>query len=181
MSPRDSANRIERKRPPVCRQAAWRGSGCAAVCISGIEEGMASSEAFAALPVGRRVTVRRTVSESDVYLFAGLTGDHSPNHTDEEYMRGTRYGRRIAHGALCIGLMSAASTKIIEGLPGTIISYGYDRVRFPAPLFFGDTVTVTYEIVERDPAALKTFARVTCATQRGDVVAAATHILKIVE
>ena len=181
MSPRDSANRIERKRPPVCRQAAWRGSGCAAVCISGIEEGMASSEAFAALPVGRRVTVRRTVSESDVYLFAGLTGDHSPNHTDEEYMRGTRYGRRIAHGALCIGLMSAASTKIIEGLPGTIISYGYDRVRFPAPLFFGDTVTVTYEIVERDPAALKTFARVTCTTQRGDVVAAATHILKIVE
>ena len=142
---------------------------------------MAPSEAFAALPVGRRVTVRRTVSESDVYLFAGLTGDHSPNHTDEEYMRGTRYGRRIAHGALCIGLMSAASTKIIEGLPGTIISYGYDRVRFPAPLFFGDTVTVTYEIVERDPAALKTFARVTCATQRGDVVAAATHILKIVE
>ena len=181
MSPRNSANRVERKRLPVCRQAAWRGSGCAAVCISGIEEGMASSEAFAALPVGRRVTVRRTVSESDVYLFAGLTGDHSPNHTDEEYMRGTRYGRRIAHGALCIGLMSAASTKIIEGLPGTIISYGYDRVRFPAPLFFGDTVTVTYEIVERDPAALKTFARVTCATQRGDVVAAATHILKIVE
>ena len=142
---------------------------------------MASSEAFAALPLGRRVTVRRTVSESDVYLFAGLTGDHSPNHTDEEYMRGTRYGRRIAHGALCIGLMSAASTKIIEGLPGTIISYGYDRVRFPAPLFMGDTVTVAYEIVERDEAALKTFARVTCTTQRGDVVAAATHILKIVE
>ncbi len=181
MSPRNSANRVERKRPPVSGQAAGRQSGCAAVCISGIEEGMASSEAFAALPVGRRVTVRRTVSESDVYLFAGLTGDHSPNHTDEEYMRGTRYGRRIAHGALCIGLMSAASTKIIEGLPGTIISYGYDRVRFPAPLFFGDTVTVTYEIVERDPAALKTFARVSCATQRGDVVAAATHILKIVE
>ena len=142
---------------------------------------MTESAAFAALPVGRTVTVRRTVSESDVYLFAGLTGDHSPNHTDEEYMRATRYGRRIAHGALCVGLMSTASTKIIEGLPGTIISYGYDRVRFPAPLFFGDTVTVTYEIVERDPAALKTFARVTCATQRGDVVAAATHILKIVE
>ena len=109
---------------------------------------MAESAAFAALPVGRTVTVRRTVSESDVYLFAGLTGDHSPNHTDEEYMRGTRYGRRIAHGALAIGLMSAASTKIIDGLPGTIVSYGYDRVRFPAPLFFGDTVTVTYEIVE---------------------------------
>ncbi|MGH7278201.1 MAG: MaoC family dehydratase [Candidatus Rokuibacteriota bacterium] len=142
---------------------------------------MTPSPAFAALTIGKKVTVSKTVSESDVYLFAGLTGDLSPNHVDEEYMRTTRYGRRIAHGALAIGLMSTASTKIIDGLPGTLVSYGYDRVRFPAPLFLGDTVTVTYEIVERDEATRKTFARVTCTTQRGDVVAAATHILKVVE
>jgi acyl dehydratase len=142
---------------------------------------MRGHEAFAALPVGKKVTVRKTVSESDVYLFAGLTGDLSPNHVDEAYMRTTRYGRRIAHGALLVGLMSNASTKIITDLPGTIVSYGYDRIRFPAPCFLGDTVTVTYEIVERDEAARKTFARATCTTERGDVVAAATHILKVVE
>ena len=142
---------------------------------------MRGQEAFAALPVGKKVTVRKTVSESDVYLFAGLTGDLSPNHVDEEYMRTTTYRRRIAHGALLVGLMSNASTKIITDLPGTIVSYGYDRIRFPAPCFLGDTVTVTYEIVERDEAARKTFARVTCTTERGDVVAAATHILKVVE
>ena len=142
---------------------------------------MMGKQAFAALTVGRQVTVRKTVSESDVYLFAGLTGDFSPNHVDEEYMRTTKYGRRIAHGALLVGLMSQASTKIIADLPGTIVSYGYDRIRFPAPCFLGDTVTVTYEIVERDAAAMKTFARVTCTTERGDVVAAATHILKVVE
>lgn len=142
---------------------------------------MTGKAAFAALPVGKRVTVRKTVSESDVYLFAGLTGDLSPNHVDEEYMRGTKYGRRIAHGALLVGLMSQASTKIITDLPGTIVSYGYDRIRFPAPLFLGDTVTITYEIIERDEAAMKTFARVTATSQRGDVVAAATHILKVVE
>ncbi len=142
---------------------------------------MKGNAAFAALPVGKTVTVRKTVSESDVYLFAGLTGDLSPNHVDEEYMRRTKYGRRIAHGALLVGLMSQASTKIITDLPGTIVSYGYDRVRFPAPLFLGDTVTITYEIVERDEAAMKTFARVTATSQRGDVVAAATHILKVVE
>ncbi|MGH7276743.1 MAG: MaoC family dehydratase [Candidatus Rokuibacteriota bacterium] len=142
---------------------------------------MMGKQAFAALTVGRTVTVRKTVSESDVYLFAGLTGDLSPNHVDEEYMRTTKYGRRIAHGALLVGLMSQASTKIITDLPGTIVSYGYDRIRFPAPCFLGDTVTVTYEIVERDAAAMKTFARVTCTTERGDVVAAATHILKVVE
>lgn len=142
---------------------------------------MTGKDAFAALPVGKKVTVRKTVSESDVYLFAWLTGDLSPNHVDEEYMRKTKYGRRIAHGALIVGLMSQASTKIITDLPGTIVSYGYDRIRFPAPCFLGDTVTITYEIVERDEAAMKTFARVTATSQRGDVVAAATHILKVVE
>ena len=96
-------------------------------------------------------------------------------------MKTTTYGRRIAHGALLVGLMSHASTKVITDLPGTIVSYGYDRVRFPAACFIGDTVTVTYEITGRDEAAMKTFARVTCTTQRGDVVAAATHILKVVE
>lgn len=139
-----------------------------------------SARTLAALPIGKKVTVSKTVSESDVYLFAGLTGDLSPNHVDEEYMKKTRYGRRIAHGALAIGLMSTASTKILEGVPGTVVSYGYDRVRFPAPCFLGDTVTVTYEIVERDEAAGKTLARVTCTTQTGAVVAAATHILKVV-
>ena len=140
-----------------------------------------STDGFEQLTIGRRVTFSKTVSETDVYLFAGITGDFSQNHVDEEYMRKTRYGRRIAHGALAIGLMSNTSTKMLEGLPGTWVSYGYDKVRFPAPLFFGDTVTVTYEIVERDPAQRKTFARVTCTTQDGRVVAAATHILKAVE
>jgi 3-hydroxybutyryl-CoA dehydratase len=139
------------------------------------------TDGFEALTIGRRVTFSKTVSESDVYLFAGITGDFSPNHVNEEYMRKTRYGRRIAHGALAVGFMSNASTMVLEGLAGTWVSYGYDKVRFPAPLFFGDTITVVYEIVERDPVQRKTFARVTCTTQDGRVVAAATHILKGVE
>ena len=134
-------------------------------------------DGFEALTIGRRVTFSKTITESDVYLFAGITGDFSPNHVNEEYMRTTRYGRRARRGR-CAG---RTASKILEGLPGTWISYGYDKVRFPAPLFFGDTVTVDYEIVERDPAQRKSFARVTCTTQDGRVVAAATHILKGVE
>jgi acyl dehydratase len=141
----------------------------------------AVEETMDALAVGRVVTVRKTVGETDIYLFAGISGDFSPNHVDEEYMRGTRYGRRVAHGALMVAYMSAASTKMIEGLPGTVVSYGYDRIRFPRPVFIGDTVTVSYEIVERDVPALKALGRVTCTNQRGEVVAAATHILKVVE
>jgi acyl dehydratase len=137
--------------------------------------------AMEALTIGKTVTVRKTVGETDVYLFAGISGDFAPNHVDEEYMKATKYGRRIAHGALMVAYMSQASTKMCSGLPGTIVSYGYDRIRFPGPVFFGDTVTVTYEIAERDEKAGKAFSRVTCTNQRGEVVAAATHILKVVE
>jgi acyl dehydratase len=133
------------------------------------------------LRIGRRVTVRKTVGETDVYLFAGISGDFAPLHVDEDFMRGTRYGRRIAHGALMLAYMSAASTKIATDLPRTVVSYGYDRIRFPAPVFIGDTITVSYEIVEHDPAAGKIFSRVTCTNERNQVVAAATHILKLVD
>jgi acyl dehydratase len=135
---------------------------------------------MAALPIGKSVTVRKTVGETDVYLFAGISGDFAPIHVDEEFMKGTRYGHRIAHGALMIAYMSQASTRICEGVSGTVVSYGYDRIRFPKPVFIGDTVAVTYEIAEHDPAAGKIFSRVTCTNQRNEVVAAATHILKIV-
>jgi 3-hydroxybutyryl-CoA dehydratase len=141
----------------------------------------AADQTMDALAVGRRVTVRKTVGETDVYLFAGISGDFSPNHVDEEYMKGTRYGRRIAHGALMIAYMSTASTKMCEGLPGTLVSYGYDRIRFPSAVFIGDTVTVTYQIDSVDRAARKAFSKVTCTNQRGEVVAAAVHILKVVE
>lgn len=143
--------------------------------------GSGPKAAMAALPVGKRVEVRKTVGETDVYLFAGISGDFSPNHVDEEYMKATKYGRRIAHGALMVAFMSQASTKMCAGLPGTIVSYGYDRIRFPGAVFIGDTVTVAYEIAERDEAGRKTFAKVTVTNQRGEVVAAATHILKVVE
>lgn len=138
-------------------------------------------EAMDALTVGKTVTVRKTVGETDVYLFAGISGDFSPNHVDEEYMKGTRYGHRIAHGALMVAYMSQASTKMCASLPGTIVSYGYDRVRFPRAVLIGDTVTVTYEIVERDVPGRKALSRVTCTNQRGEVVAAAVHILKVVD
>src|ERR1700745_1614180 len=117
--------------------------------------------ALAQLEIGRRVTVRKTVGETEVSLFAGISGDFSPNHVDEEYMKATRYGRRIAHGALMVAYMSQASTKMCESLPGTGGSYGYDRIRFPAPVFIGDTVTVTYEIASVDAPARKASSRIT--------------------
>lgn len=130
--------------------------------------------------IGQVVTFAKTVGESDVYLFAGITGDLYQNHTNEEYMKTTRYGRRIAHGALLVGYMSAASTRISERCTHPVVSYGYDRIRFVKPVYLGDTVTVEYQITEKDPAQQKVFAQVTCRNQGSEVVAVATHILKFV-
>ncbi len=136
-----------------------------------------AEQQFADTTVGRSVAFTKTVGESDVYLFAGITGDLSPNHVDDVAMSKTRYGRRIAHGALLIGFMSNTSTAMISALGGTAVSYGYNRVRFIAPVFIGDTVTVTYTIREVDPEASKTYADVVVQNAEGTVVAAAEHIL----
>jgi acyl dehydratase len=140
----------------------------------------AAGAALDDVAVGQVATFVKTVGESDVYLFAGLTGDLYQNHTNEEYMKTTRYGRRIAHGALLVGFMSAASTRVTERCAHPVVSYGYDRIRFVKPVYFGDTVTVTYRITAKDAAQLKVFADVSCTNQRGEVVAVATHILKFV-
>jgi acyl dehydratase len=137
-------------------------------------------EGEALIPVGTRVTFAKTISESDIYLFAGITGDFSPNHVNAEYMKGTPYGGIIAHGVLIVGLMSTCSTKVLEHArtERQVVSYGYDRVRFIKGVRVGDTISVAYEIVSTDPDAAKTFASITATNQRGEVVAVATHILK---
>ena len=63
--------------------------------------------------VGEQVTFSKTVGESDVYLFAGITGDLNGLHVNEHYMSQTSYGHRIAHGALLVGFMSTTSTMMI--------------------------------------------------------------------
>ncbi|MBI3512658.1 MAG: dehydratase [Proteobacteria bacterium] len=136
--------------------------------------------------MGDQVTVRKTVGETDIYLFAGITGDFSGNHVDEEYMRQSTYGRRIAHGALLVGYMSTASTKMIErcvgaGIDETPVSLGYDGVRFLGPVFINDTVTVSYTIAAIDPARRRSISDIKVTNQRGELVAVAKHILKWVK
>ncbi|MDQ3863649.1 MAG: dehydratase [Actinomycetota bacterium] len=132
------------------------------------------------LRVGDTTSFSKTVGESDVYLFAGITGDFSPNHVNEEIMKGTAYGRRVAHGVLSLGFASTTSTLMIERTGMTAVSYGYDRVRFMGPVLVGDTITATYTIVEIDEAAAKTHADIEVVNQRGELCTVAHHILKFV-
>jgi acyl dehydratase len=132
-----------------------------------------SNTDFKEVPVGTSASFTKTVSESDVYLYAGISGDFSPNHVDDEYMKGGRYGRRVAHGTLLLGFMSAASARLYLGRTA---SMGYDRVRFIKPVFFGDTITTEYKVREYDRAKKRVFADVTCTNQHGETVAAAVNI-----
>lgn len=133
--------------------------------------------------IGETAEFSKTVSESDVYLFAGITGDLHPNHVNEAYMRSTPYGKRIAHGALLVGYMSTASSRIVDRFSGmetaeTPVSLGYDRIRFLKPVFIGDTVTVRYRVETFDPDRRRSTARIEVTNQDGALVAVAEHILK---
>jgi 3-hydroxybutyryl-CoA dehydratase len=132
---------------------------------------------------GDRVTFAKTVGETDIYLFAGITGDFAVNHVNEQYMARSRYGRRIAHGALLVGFMSTCSTMMIEQCRGnaqdeTPVSLGYDRVRFLKPVFIGDTVTLTYTIAEVDPVKRQSLGDIEVINQNGELVSVARHVLR---
>jgi acyl dehydratase len=128
--------------------------------------------------IGTTVVFRKTVSESDVYTYAGITGDFSPNHIDEEYMSQGRYGGRVAHGTLMMGFMSTASARLRIG---RTVSLGYDKVRFLAGVRFGDTIETRYTVSTVDLAKRRITADVKCTNQRGEVVAVATNIKSFVD
>ena len=133
--------------------------------------------------VGCNASFAKTVSESDIYLFAGITGDLSPNHVNLEYMKKTSYGRRIAHGALLVGYMSTACSLLLQQYPGTEndatpVSLGYDNVRFIKPVFINDTITVNYTVEEFDGERNRSLSNVVIVNQNDETVAVAKHILK---
>ena len=124
-----------------------------------------------------------TITEQDINLFAELSGDFSPNHVDEAFMKKTKFGKRIAHGALLVAYMSRASSMIIDQYPledgdNTPVSLGYDRIRFIKPVFIDDRITLSYEVEKYDRSKAKSYARITINNQNNELVAVATHILK---
>lgn len=127
--------------------------------------------------VGERVTFRKTVSESDVYLFAGISGDFNQNHVDEETMSKTGYGHRIVHGALLLAFVSSASTRFIEQTGRPAVAYGYDRVRFIKPVYFGDTIEVSYQATLVRPGEPKVAAEARITNQHAELVAIATNLI----
>lgn len=133
------------------------------------------------LKVGDSFEFSKTVGESDVYLFAGITGDFNNNHINEAYMANTVYKKRIMHGALGIGFMSTASSVALNSQSLVAVSSGYDRIRFIKPIFIGDTITVKYTVEEKDEEKMKTIANVELFNQNGELCTVGKHIAKYFE
>jgi acyl dehydratase len=120
------------------------------------------------------VSPGRTITEADVMSFAAWTGDNNQVHTDAEFAKGTRYGQRIVHGmlgaSLCLGLI--ARTGVFEG--SAVALLGIDGWRFVGPVFIGDTLTCTVEILSTRRTSKGTTGiverQVTLRNQRGETV-----------
>lgn len=119
---------------------------------------------FDELNVGDQARFSKTVTDTDIYLFAGVTGDLNPAHIDESYAKGTFFKTRIAHGMLSAGFISAVIGTRLPG-PGTV--YMHQSLDFLAPVYIGDTVTATVEVIEKLEAKKRVRLKTTCVNQDG--------------
>ena len=119
------------------------------------------------LSIGQSASFTKTISEFDVYAFAGISGDFNPAHVNKEYAENTRFKGRIAHGVIAIGLLSGTMATQLPG-PGTI--YLGHELKFLKPVYIDDTITAIATVKELIPE--KNIARflTECTNQRGETV-----------
>ncbi len=128
-----------------------------------------------------RASFGRTITEADVVLHAGQTGDFYPHHMDAEWCKTQPFGARMAHGTL---IFSVGVGMTAGDINPRAMSYGYDRLRFVRPVFLNDTITVKTWIKEkRDDAKRKSHGIIVEAlevrNQRGETVLVAEHLLLV--
>lgn len=128
-----------------------------------------------------RKTFGRTITETDFVVHAGHSGDFFPHHMDEEFARGTPFGRRIAHGTMVLTIGVGLTAGVINPVAFT---YGYDRIRFVKPVFIGDTIRTVLTILEKTPDAKRpghgrVVERGTVLNQTGETVLVFDHLLLV--
>jgi acyl dehydratase len=122
---------------------------------------------FEELKIGQQASFSKTISETDIYLFAAISGDFNPVHLNEAYARTTQFKTRIAHGFVPISLCAPIIGMKLPGL-GTIVIDHY--MRFLRPTYIGDTIVATAEVVEKTPEKRRVKLRLTFVNQNGDQV-----------
>lgn len=125
------------------------------------------------LAVGDKGSFTKSISEADVFAFADISGDFNPLHIDEEYARRTVFGRRIAHGILIAGIISAVLGADIPGVGTVFVEI---HIKFLKPVYLGDTVTATATVMEIvNPKRVRMM--VACLNQQGEDVAVGNALI----
>jgi 3-hydroxybutyryl-CoA dehydratase len=119
------------------------------------------------LRIGDTAEFTKTISESDIYLFAGVTGDLNPAHINESYAQNTFFKTRIAHGMLLAGFISAVIGMKLPG-PGAI--YVRQELKFLAPARIGDTITARVEVIQMQSEKNRITLRTTCTNQENTLI-----------
>lgn len=119
------------------------------------------------LSIGDKASYTRTVTETDVVMYGGISGDLNPAHFDEEYARGGMFKGRIAHGMLTASYISAVLGMKLPG-PGSI--YLSQKLRFTKPVRFGDTITAMAEVIHLDVERRQATLSTTCINQNDETV-----------
>lgn len=122
---------------------------------------------FEDLKIGDKASFSKTISEADIYLYAGITGDFNGAHVNSQYAAQSLFGERIAHGMLSAGLIS---TVMGTRLPGEGTIYLSQTLKFIAPVKIGDTVTATVGVLEKFEAKRRVRLSTVCENQRGQKV-----------
>jgi len=126
------------------------------------------------LSVGQRAEFSKTISESDVYQFAGITGDINPLHIDEIYAQNTFFKQRVVHGAFLAGMISAVLGTKLPG-PGAI--YASQTLNFKKPVFIGDTITAFAEVKELNAEENRVIFHTGCVNQQNELTAEGTSVI----
>ena len=119
------------------------------------------------MKLGDSASFTKTVSEHDVYTYAGVSGAFNPAHVNDVEAQKGMFGKRIAHGMLSAGFISTVLGTQLPG-PGTI--YMGQELRFTKPVFFGDTITATVTVAELIPEKNRAILDTVCTNQNGEVV-----------
>jgi 3-hydroxybutyryl-CoA dehydratase len=122
---------------------------------------------FDELAVGQFAEHTKTVTETDIVMYAGITGDFNPMHVDQTYAEKTKFGGRIAHGMLTAGFISAV---LGMKLPGEGSIYMSQSLRFNRPVRIGDTITARIEVIELFPEKKRVRLATTCRNQKEESV-----------
>lgn len=119
------------------------------------------------IKIGDQASITKSFNDEDVRSFAMISGDNNPIHLDDDYAAGTRFGKRLVHGILTSGMISAVLGTRLPG-PGSI--YISQTLKFRAPVFIGDTITATAIVADiREDKPIATFKTV-CTNQDGATV-----------